>query len=167
VRFRRRDREPARRAENPFPGLRNQILTLDPLSVGLDADRTGPIWGAMVETGIDRDVATLVCLADGTTSLYTSSGWGIIGGGAHEAVVAATQTFLATFADFLPDLTLEEEPALPGKGQVVLRALTHQGRFAFGAPEADLGHGRSPLSPAFHAAHAVITELRLINEERQ
>lgn len=52
-------------------------------------------------------------------------------------------------------------------GRVVLRALTYDGQQADEADEDDLGYGRHPLSPLFHAAHDVLTELRLIDEARQ
>ena len=53
-------------------------------------------WGAVMETGYPNGVASLVCLRDGTTSLYTSTGGGIIGGGAHDPVVRANHALLAT-----------------------------------------------------------------------
>ena len=78
-----------------------------------------------MEMGYRRGTVTLVALADGTTSLYTRAGGGII------------------------------------------RALTYTGQTAGEATEDDLGQGRHPLSPVFHAGHRVITELRLIDEARQ
>jgi hypothetical protein len=50
----------------------------------------------------------------------------------------------------LPDIG----EALPAVGDVVLRARTHDGPLTFDATEDDLGYGRGPLSPVFHAAHA-------------
>jgi len=56
------------------------------------------------------------------------------------------------------------DTALPAAGRVVLRALTYDGQQA---DEDDLGYGRHPLSPLFHAAHDVLTELRLTDQSRQ
>jgi hypothetical protein len=117
-----------------------------------------------METGYPRGTATLMALADGTTSLYLSTGGGIIGGGFHQAVAAATQSFLAELEHQLLKLRPDPSDALPATGQVIIRALTYTGRMSAEASEDDLGHGRHQLSQLFHAAHRVITELRLIEE---
>ena len=111
-----------------------------------------------------RDPAAL---ADGTTSLYVSTGSGIIGGGFHQAVADATRAFLACVEEHLAELRPDtDDAALPGTSRVIIRALTYQGRLAAEAAEDDLGHGRHSLSPVFHAGHQVITQLRIIDEAR-
>lgn len=154
--------------EQVYQGLRAQIFNLDPASVGLGQGPTHPVvWGALMETGYPRGTASLVALADGTTSLYLSTGGGIIGGGFHQDVATATHAFLADLERHLPELRPDPGAALPAKGQVIIRALTYTGRMSAEASEDDLGHGRHQLSAVFHAAHRVITELRLIDEARQ
>jgi hypothetical protein len=154
--------------EQVYQGLRAQILTLDPASAGLGQGPAHPVlWGALMEAGYPRGTATLVAMIDGTTSLYLSSGGGIIGGGFHQAVAAATRAFLADLQRHLPELRPDPDTALPAQGQVIIRAFTYAGRMSAEAPEDDLGHGRHPLWPVFYAAHRVITELRLIDEAKQ
>jgi hypothetical protein len=156
--------QPAAAPADVYNGLRGQILSLDPASVGMSPTPELPqVWGAMLETGYDSGVATLVALADGTTSLYTSTGGGVIGGGAHAGVVAANRAFLRMIDGALDLFDVESEPAPPAPRDVVIRALTFHRTLAVRAAEADLGNGRLPASAVFHAAHAVITELRLIN----
>ncbi len=154
----------ARSGEEVYQGLRAQILGLDPATAGM---QQGPehqvLWGALMETGYPRGTATLVALADGTTSLYLSTGGGIIGGGFHRAVADATRSFLAELEHRLPMLRPDPDAALPATGWVIIRALTYTGRMYSEAAEDDLGHGRHELSPVFYAAHRVITELRLID----
>jgi hypothetical protein len=125
------------------------------------------VWGALLETGYDKATVTLVALADGTTSLYTSSGFGIIGGGAHQQVVAATRALLQVVERELDAFAPDDDDSVPGVGQVVIRALTFAGRRSISAPEDDLGHGRHPQSDVFHAAQGVITQLRLIDQQRR
>ena len=121
-----------------------------------------------MDTGLEGGRwATLVVIADGTTSLYTSTGGGIIGAGAHAAVAQAGQAWLSALEGHLELLPRTDRPGLPAAGHVVIRALTFGGERAVEAPEADLGHGRDPASPLFHAAHAVITEMRLLEESRE
>lgn len=153
--------------ESVYEGLRRQILEADPAEVGLRPSPDLPdVWGAMMETGHDRGTSTLVALADGTTSLYLSSGGGIIGGGRHAQVAAATRALLAVVQRRWPELTAASGTALPATDRVVLRALAYAGHRAVDADEDDLGYGRHPFSEIFFAGHAVITELRLIEEAR-
>lgn len=155
--------------EQVFQGLRGQLLELDPAAVGLEQGPRHPVlWGALVEMGYPGGAAvTIVALADGTTSMYTSAGGGIIGGGFHKAVASATQSFLAALEQDLAMLRPDPDAALPAAGQVIIRALTYTGRMSAEASEDDLADGGHQLSPVFYAAHRVITELRLIDEARQ
>jgi hypothetical protein len=147
-----------------YANLRTQVLTLDPAAAGIVA--AGPVWGFVMDMGMDGAVATLVALADGTTSLYTTSGFGIIGGGGHADVVAANRHLIETVTEHLPDMTRSDDFALPAAGTIHLHALTSHGDFQHRAAEDDLGYGRDPLSDIFHAGHEVITRLRLIEETR-
>ena len=60
---------------------------------------------------------------------------------------------------------VREYGPFPGVDHV--HGLTYDGQQADEADEDDLGYGRHPLSPLFHAAHEVLTELRLTDESRQ
>jgi hypothetical protein len=151
-------------ASPSFEGLRRQILELDPARVGLRQAPDGPlVWGVLMDTGYPQGVGTLVALADGTTSVYTSGG-GIIGGGAHPAVAAASQSFLAAVEHDLGHLTPDADDAVPGPDRVIIRALTYQGRYSAEAAADDLGDSRHQLSGVFRAGHSVVTQLRLLHE---
>jgi hypothetical protein len=169
--FRKRSQSASRRAEDQvsgeqvFEGLRRQLLDLDPAEAGLDRFSAGHrVWGALLETGYPTATATLVALADGTTSLYLSTGGGIIGGGGHAQVAAATRSFLTVVEDHLGLLSPDKDSSVPVAGRVIVRALTHQGRYRAEAQEDDLGNGRHPLSAVFYAGHGVLTELREIDQ---
>ena len=111
--------------------------------------------------GISQRRRDPAALADGTTSLYVSTGSGIIGGGFHQAVADANRAFLTCLAEHLTELRPDtDDAALPGTSRV----MTYQDRLAAEAAEDDLGHGRHSLSPVFHAGHQVITQLRIIDE---
>lgn len=145
--------------------LRNQVLSLDPGPAGLTArpgDRVS--WGCVIETGSSVGSITLVCLGDGTTSLYASSGFSIIGGGGHEAVVRETEALLDLLDQHLAAMSPGRDQSLPGEGRAIIRALTDHGQLSFEADEDDLANGRSAMSPVFQAGQAVIAQLRSINE---
>src|SRR5262249_10888815 len=110
----------------------------------------------------DEAVATLVAVADGTTSLYFSTGGGVIGAGEHEAVADPSRRWLLAAQEFLPTLSPTLEPPLPEPGLTRFVAVTPGGLLDAGAPEAELGGGEPPLSPLFYAGHDVITQIRLL-----
>ncbi len=144
---------------NPYQGLREQALK------AADPGSGRRVYGALMDWPVGSGMATLFVLADGTASLYLTSGGGVIGGQAHLAVREAGLRFLDTLEPLLQ--LFQRDPAsapLPPADLTDLRALTTEGRMVGRAPTQLLGAGRSPLSPAFHAAQAVIAELRKVAE---
>jgi hypothetical protein len=143
-----------------YDRLRQQVLQLTPDQLG-DVPGDAPVLALLMETGDMGGVVTLVGVADGATSLYFSNGGGIIGAGEHAPVAAANQRWLEVGATFLPRLSELESPALPGEGTTQFVAVTPEGLRGAAAPEVELGEGRHDLSPLFHAAQDVITQIRL------
>jgi hypothetical protein len=146
-----------RRIMATFDGLRGMVLATESAGPG------GPrVLAGLVDMGMENGAATLVCLRDGTTSRYVSSGGGVLGGHGHDVVVAANTAFLDELTGHVDHLRPDAGTDLPAPGRTVLRALTLDGWLSFEALEDDLGNHRSPLSPAFHAAHEVLGELRAV-----
>jgi hypothetical protein len=143
-----------------YEGLRRQVLQLTPDQLGA-AVADAPIVALLMETGYPEAVATLVGVADGTTSLYFSNGGGFIGAGTHPTVAEASRRWLEAGRTFLPELSEVADPPLPDIGMTQFVAVTAEGLRAAVTPEDDLGENRHPLSPFFHAAHEVITQIRL------
>ena len=144
---------------------RRQALGLTPDQLGHDADGA-PILALLMETGYSDAVATLVAVADGTTSLYFSNGGGIIGAGAHATVAEASRRWLETSATFLAQLSATTDPTPPAEGDTQFVAVTPDGLLSAVAPEEELGEGRQPLSPLFYAGQDVITQIRLLDDAR-
>ena len=97
---------------------------------------------------------------------YTSTGGGFIGGGNHASVAEASKTFVQKAGAQLATMASTTEFPLPQAGRVRFYALTLDGVFTVEADENDLGYGRHPLSPLFHAGHAVLTQCRLVMENQ-
>jgi hypothetical protein len=143
-----------------YEGLRRQALHLTPDQ--LDAPFAGaPILALLMETGYPEAVATLVGVADGTTSLYFSNGGGFIGAGTHAAVAEANRRWLDAGGTFLPELTELADPPLPDVAMTQFVAVTPDALRGAVAAEEELGEGRHRLSPLFYAAQDVITQIRL------
>jgi hypothetical protein len=155
---------------SPKPGdapvdLRSRLLELDPADVGLAPTAAHPnVWCALMEMGFPDGAATIVSLADGSTSMYTSEGGGVIGGGEHERVAQASMRFIAAVETRLGELEPDVSDELPGADLVTFRALTYSSRRAATASEDELASAGHPLSPLFDAGHEVITALRETEE---
>jgi hypothetical protein len=107
---------------------------------------------------------TLMTVADGTTSLYVSNGGGVLGGNRDEAVQRASANLLAQVnSHFEYFKTCETFPG-PEPNQTVFYIITDSGVLCGDGFTGDLGYRRHPLSPVFHAGHALLTQLRLASE---
>jgi len=149
--------------------LRDQALSVTAQDLNLKPIEARPhVWGVLMELGYSQAVATLVSFADGSTSLYISTGGGVIGAGEHQAVREEADRFLAVaeqhIADFDP-VDGETPPPKPGRVRFYVR--TFQSTLTAEAEDAPLARGQHKLSPVFHAGHAVITQMRLMSERRE
>lgn len=141
--------------------LRQQALTVSAAGLGLASSALASgCFGVLMETGYPGAVATLVAFVDGSTSLYFSTGGGIIGGGAHAAVRAAGVVFIGQADANRAQFAGTTETPLPGVGRVTFYVRTLTGTLTAEADQQELGHGRHALSPVFHAGQAVIAALR-------
>jgi hypothetical protein len=151
-----------RKVDRTYLGLRDLALGLTWEKLG--EEQRGEVVALLMETGYLEAVATLVGVADGSTSLYFSNGGGIIGGGQHEQVAAVTRRWLEVASSDLEQLTPVDEVPLPETGETQFVAVTGAGRLIGGASEELLASERHPLSPLFYAGQDVITQVRLVED---
>jgi hypothetical protein len=145
--------------------LREQALRVSAHDLDLAPTASRPrVWGAIMELGYATGIATLMSLSEGTTSLYFSNGGGVIGAGEHAAVREAAEAFLDMVEAHLTQFQAVESTPKPLIGRVRLYARTFDGTLGGEAMEDELGRNLHPLSPVFHAGHAVITAIRESSE---
>jgi hypothetical protein len=143
-----------------YTGLRDAVLNLDPSSVGIHQSPDVPtVWGLVMDWTLDDAVATVVSLADGTTSLYLSSGGGSIGAGEHPAAAAASISALRVAEGMIDDLPRATESPVPAGGRTALTLMTFSGLRRFEDDNAAFENGRSKLSPVANAMQEVIHEI--------
>jgi hypothetical protein len=145
--------------------LRQQALSVRAIDLGITRGALR-VWGLLMETGYPEAVATLVAFADGTTSLYFSSGGGTIGAGSHDTVREASEELLRTADQHVDKFIPTKEYPLPKEGRVRFYVHTFDGILTADRNEEDLGYERDPLAPVFHAGHAVISAIRELDETR-
>jgi hypothetical protein len=108
-----------------------------------------------------ESVATLVAFADGATSLYLSSGGGVIGAGEHERVRRAATDFRAAAIRVRDQFRAEESFERPPSGHtrffIVTRAHTYASPMI---PNSQLRQNSHALAAVDAAAQATITEIR-------
>ncbi len=147
-------------------GARLLMLTSTAHELGF-ADSGDRPWGVAIDIGFDEEAAaTVISLADGTTSLYTTTGGGIVGGGEHEPVSAASRELVDAAARHVEDVLRRDDTDLPGAGNVTIWLRVGDERLGRTVPEADLMSGESPLASLYATGHGVITQLRLLDDAR-
>lgn len=146
-------------------GLRNRLLTSKPSEVGLEGeDAKAKVWGVLLEFGFPEGTATLVSLRDGTSSLYTSTGGGILGG--YTARPEARRC-VAQAERHLARMKATKSFPYPAPRRVKFYLLTQGGVYAAEAGMDEAAGGRHPLSPLFYAGNEVLTKLREAHERAQ
>jgi len=145
-------------------GLRERALRGSASEFGVTP--RGEIWGVLMELGFENGAATLVSISDGTSSLYYSTGGGVIGAGSHPDVKAASQRLCDLAAEPARAAAPADDFPLPADHRVRFYFLTTSGVRTAETGDAELGAGRHPLSGVFVAGHDVITAIRLHTPER-
>jgi hypothetical protein len=142
-----------------YHGLRRQVLSLTAEKLGRELVAR-QLVAVLMETGLPEGVATLVCVADGATSLYYSNGGGTIGCGEYEPVRLASRDFLDLATSFTDTMNLANSFPLPSEGLVKFYVVTNEGVLESQAFEVDdLGNMRATLSPLFQKGHEVISAI--------
>ena len=138
------------------------VLHLDPSTLAMP---DGTPWGgavvALMEIGLPKGTASVVAIADGTVSMYVSTGGGVIGAGAHVAVRGVAERFRTVAAESRDQLRRSDNFPLPAAGEVRFQVRTMDGDFSGAAPEAALRAGRHPLTALYRAGQDLLTEIRL------
>jgi hypothetical protein len=143
-----------------YIGLRGQVLGLPAVEVaGLPEERQ--LLAAVMDMAVGDAVATLVGVADGSTSMYFSTGGGVIGAGQHEAVRTATERWLEACITSAEPFAPVIDPPLPEPGTIQLILVTRVGLAHALAREEEVGP-EHPLWPVYAAAQEVITQIRLV-----
>lgn len=145
--------------------LRSMVLNLRPNSIGLTKENYPyHVYALIMETGFPEGSFTLSSVADGSTSLYFSSGGGIIGGSKYKKVQETSSNLLSEAQHLYKRAQNVDVYSKPESGTVIFYFITFDGVRSYSALENDLGNERDELSNLFFAAHNVITELRKIEE---
>lgn len=142
--------------------LRDKLLRSSPEEMGLSKKHAeAKVWGAAMEIAFPEGAATIVSLRDGTSSLYTSTGFTIFG---RYSSAPESKRFVALGEKYLASMKPTKSFPYPTVGQIKFYVLTRDGVYSVEAEEKELDRGRHALSPLFLAGNGVMTGLRTAAE---
>lgn len=127
-------------------------------------DTVDRVWGVVMEAGFAEAAVTLLALADGTVSIYLSSGGGLTGLGDYEPISNASQRLIGLAAEFSEACEPACEFPLPRKGYTRFYLLTYTGTLCVELAEQDM-RVNSILSPLFERGHELLAMIRDIGEQ--
>ena len=144
-------------------GLRNRVLTSSAEELGLSGeDAKAKVRGVVMEMALPIGVATLVSFRDGTVSLYTSTGGGILGG--YSAQKEAKR-FVAEAEKHLASMKPATSFPYPEARHIKFYVLTHDGVQVAEVDEKEVQSAGHTLLPLFIAGNEVLTALRTANQQ--
>ncbi len=148
-----------------YLGLRQQALNVTPTDIGVMVlPDSAEAFGVVMDIGMTTGTATVVAFSTGDASLYLSTGGGVIGGIGHEEVRVAAKDFVSIASSCTQGMVLTSSFQLPESGKVAFYILTPRGVFRKEAAETDLQ--ASELAPLYAAGQCVITELRVVSDNK-
>jgi hypothetical protein len=141
------------------------VLGLDEAKLGDPVVRLPNVIGVVVDWSLGEDFATFVALADGTASMYTSSGGGTIGAGGQPGIDASGAALLRAAEDALNVFQPVESAGPPSPGRVTYWAMTRGGLRAVDHSAEGPPTG-TPLETLGDAFQDYVTAFRLLDEAR-
>src|SRR4051794_38082842 len=116
--FRRRATRGSRSPDSVYEGLRTAALEVTEAAVGKPPPEHPNLLGAVIDIPREGGTASVVAMADGTTSMYTTAGGGTIGAGAHDTVAHATRALLAALEGSIEMFPADQRVDLPQRDMV-------------------------------------------------
>ena len=125
----------------------------------------GALRGVIMETGYDRGIVTFAAMSDSSVSIYFSWGGGMIGAGSHDRPAAAARNLAIGVAQNIGLFDKATDTKPPRVGETKFFVLVDGEVLGAAAKEQELQSGKHKLAPVFHAAHAVMSEVRKLYEQ--
>lgn len=153
--------------DNRYMGLRNMALNVrhEQLKLLIPSDQT-KIFGVVMDWDLGGGTMTLITYQTGDASMYLSSGGGVIGGGQHENVNKASKEFVSMSQSYLENSLKTDTTTLPDKECFKFYFLTNKGKFVAQESIDNIENRTSKWLELFESANSVITELRLITQNK-
>jgi hypothetical protein len=158
-------RDPVR-ASRTYVALRSRVLAATPAELGIVPSESLPrVWAVIADLPQDEVRVTVVAVADGTTSLYLSTGGWIIGAGSRPAVAAAGQGLLEAAEGALDALSVATNVALPPTGSLSFMVVAYDGIRRVELPDDEAAAADDMMRDLCRATREVVTQLQLAESQ--
>jgi len=153
--------------DSPLEETRFRLMELiEPSDLRISPSKELPrVWAVVADIPIDDTWYSLICIAEGSVSLYFGNGGGIIGAGEHESVWITAQKYLVKAEEVVDKMKDYAPVKLDRLEKITFHVLIHDGKRTDSAKEVELAVGENYtghyLSELYHLAQDVITEIRL------
>ncbi len=159
-------REISAMKETQGEALRQLVLTTPPGELGFTRDAAFPsAYGILMDWDVGGVVVTVMALRDGTANLYSTSTFGVVGGG-DESVREATDHYVRLAGQHVDSSQAVSDYPYPETSQVYFYILTYDGVRRCMGDEPAIKGGSDPTRDLYHAAQAVLTELRQLADRK-
>ena len=146
--------------------LRNMFLTTPADKLGIQPSKENPrVWGVAVDWPLSDGhyIATIVSLADGGASVYTTGPFNIVGGIGHETVRKAAKKVVKEADRFFDDSKPTRDFSYPSPHHVRFFFTTFSGVRVIDTDWVPLSGQHSKYFDLFNAAEDVLTQLRMVS----
>lgn len=145
--------------------LRLMVLQTSPNEFGWKPTPERPhVYGVMMDWPVDTVIVSVVSLLDGTTSLYTTGTFGLIGGGVHESVRRASNQFLQLAEACYADAGPTHDFGYPTPDRMRFYLLCYDGLRMIEDTQEAFRRGRDQRAAIAAAAQEVVSALRELQE---
>ena len=145
--------------------LREQLFNLNPKTIDITPSEDLPrVWGFMMEMVISQTWINLVCIADGTVSIYIGTGGGIIGAGEHDSVRSAARECLKKSEEVLEHLKKFDPAHIQNEKYIKFHVFTYDGIRSDTVETNEINSEKHYLSELHDYAQNVITEVKSVEE---
>jgi hypothetical protein len=152
---------PAAEPSTIYIEQRDKALAVRPGDLGIAQSPDTPhVWGMLIDIGYPKSLLSMVTLANGTTSLFSGIGSGVLGAETRPGIAQAAKALVAESEKYLQKMHSTTTFPVPGAGRVKFYLLTFSGVFTLEAAEQDLSGGQQALSPLYAQAVALIRQLQ-------
>jgi len=153
--------------KNPYEEYRNMAFKVTPVDLELNLPLVNTtVYGVIIDWPIKTNFATIVVFSTGDASVYLKSGQMFIGGYAYPAIQNLAKEMIVSAQKLLSETSRTENFALPDSGVIQFSLLTNNGIFWHQETEESIDKNQTKWTPLFLKGNQIITEYRLITQNK-
>ena len=147
--------------------LRLRALSVPANEFGISPSNEFPrTYAVLIDFPMSEVIVTIVSLSDGSASMYTTSTFGIIGGGSYEKVKVAAAHLVVEPDKLFEEAKPTKDYPYPAKGKVRFYLVSFTDVRVIETDLAAIESNQSKYSSLFWLGQEVMTQLRLETEKK-